>query len=57
MVKSWILIFCMYFSKDGDPTILCLISATAEKMMKSLAFVSIHEKQVIDKLCLNGLSD
>ena len=49
--------FCMYFSKNGVPRIFCLLSATAEGIMKDLDFASIDEKEVTKVYCLIGKSD
>ena len=48
IVKLWILIFCMYFSKNGVRRMLCSISTTAKGIMNYLDFVSVDEKQVTD---------
>ena len=55
MVKSWILILCIYFSENGVPRILYLL--LAKGILKNLLFVSFDGKQVTDKYCLIGTSD
>ena len=57
MVKTWIMIVCMSFSKNVVPKILCLVSITAKGNMKYLDFVSIDEKQVTEIYYLIGTSD
>ena len=56
-VKWWILIFCMFFSKDSSPTILYLLPATTRRIIQYLGFVSIGETQVTEIKCLKGTSD
>ena len=56
MVKSCSLIFCLYFSNNGVPTILYLLSATTKRIMKHPNFVSNDENQVTEIYCLIGTS-
>ena len=51
MLKSWILVFCIYFPKIGVPRILYLDSAAKKCVMKYLDFVFfLDEKQVTETL-------
>ena len=56
-VKSWMLRFCMYISKNGLPAIKHLISPKAKGNINSFNFVSIDEKHVTEVYCLIGSSD